>query len=168
MRERDYMIIKEIEEIHWDGILEIQAKSYPELGSEDLEVLKSKHEASPDTCFVCLSNSGEVLGYLLAHPWCGISPPKLFEVLPNIENCEYLYLHDMAGIPESKGKGIGRTAASKLLEVAQHKGINKVSLVAVQGAESFWSIIGFQEIQGVNVCSSYGEKAVLMEKILVA
>lgn len=56
------MIIKEIEEIHWNGILEIQDKSYQEIGIEDLEVLKSKNEASPDTCFVCLSNKGEGIG----------------------------------------------------------------------------------------------------------
>ncbi len=90
------MIIKEIEEKHWDKILEIQEESYQEIGTEDLEVLQSKHKASPETCFVCLSNSGAVLGYLLAHPWSGISPPKLFEPLPDIKVCEYLYLHDMA------------------------------------------------------------------------
>lgn len=168
MRERNHMIIKEIEEIHWNKILEIQEESYQEIGTEELEVLKSKSEASPDTCFVCLSNTEEVFGYLLAHPWSGISPPKLFESLSNIENCEYLYLHDMAISPQSKGKGIGRAAAIKLFEVAQNKEINRVSLVAVQGSESFWSRIGFQEVTGVNVCSSYGEKAVLMEKILAA
>ena len=162
------MIIKEIEEIHWNGILEIQDKSYQEIGTEELEVLKNKNEASPETCFVCLSYSGEVLGYLLAHPWRGISPPKLFEPLPNIEECEYLYLHDMAISPQSKGKGIGRAVAIKLFEVAQIKGINKINLVAVQGSESFWSIIGFKEVSGVNICSSYGEKAILMEKILAA
>jgi len=162
------MIIKEIEEIHWNGILEIQDESYQEIGTEGLEVLKSKKEASPDTCFVCLSNSGEVLGYLLAHPWSGISPPKLFEPLPNIENCKYLYLHDMAISPESKGKGIGRAVAIKLFEVAQRKGIQSISLVAVQGAESFWSILDFKAVGGVEICSSYGENSVLMEKILAA
>jgi len=162
------MIIKEIDEIHWNGILEIQDKSYQEIGIEDLEVLKSKNSTSPDTCFVCLSNKGDVLGYLLAHPWSGITPPKLFEPLPNIEQCDYLYLHDMAVSPQSKGKGIGRAIALKLFEVAQYKGIKSVSLVAVQGAQSFWSIIGFQEVTGVNVCSSLWRKAVLMEKILAA
>ncbi|TQF66194.1 GNAT family N-acetyltransferase [Pseudoalteromonas luteoviolacea] len=160
------MIFKKIEEIHWNRILEIQDESYREVGTEDLEVLKSKNEASPDTCFVCLSNSDEVLGYLLAHPWGGISPPKLFEPLRNIANHEYLYLHDMAISPLSKGKGIGRAAVSKLLQMAQNKGIKKVSLVAVQGSESFWSIIGFHKVTGIDICSSYGEKAVLMEKVL--
>lgn len=161
-----HMIIKEIEEVHWNEILDIQREAYQDIGAEELDVLKSKYEASPDTCFVFVSNSGEVLGYLLAHPWSGISPPKLFEPLPDNESCEYLYLHDMAISPQSKGKGIGRAAALKLFEVAQNKGIKRVSLVAVQGAESFWSIIGFQEVKGVNLSSGYGEKAVLMEKAL--
>jgi len=160
------MIIKEIENIHWNRILEIQDQSYQEIGTEELEVLKGKKEASPDTCFVCLSDNGEVEGYLLAHPWGGISPPKLFEPLPDVEGCEYLYLHDMAMSPQSKGKGLGRATAIKLFEVAQNKGINRVNLVAVQGSESFWTRMGFQEVTDVNVCSSYGENAVLMEKIL--
>ncbi|ESP94681.1 GNAT family N-acetyltransferase [Pseudoalteromonas luteoviolacea] len=160
------MIFKKIEEIHWNRIIEIQDESYREIGTEELDVLKSKNAASPDTCFVCVSKSGVVLGYLLAHPWRGTSPPKLFEPLPNITDCEYLYLHDMAISPQSKGQGIGRAAALKLIEVARNKGMNKVMLVAVQGSESFWATIGFQEVKGVSVCSSYGEKAQLMEKVL--
>ncbi|MDK1286260.1 GNAT family N-acetyltransferase [Pseudoalteromonas umbrosa] len=160
------MIFSKIEEMHWDSILDIQEKSYQEIGTEELEVLQSKNYASSDTCFVCLSNHGDVLGYVLAHPWSGIVPPKLFEPLPNIAYCEYLYLHDMAIAPYSKGKGIGRAAALKLIEIAQKKGIHKVSLVAVQGSDSFWSLIGFQKVKGANVCANYGENAIFMEKIL--
>jgi len=160
------MIFREIEDVHWKNILEIQDQSYREVCTEELDVLKSKNDASPDTCFVCLSKNGAVEGYLLAHPWSGISPPKLFEPLPNIENCEYLYLHDMAVNPQSKGNGIGRTAALKLFEVAKEKGINRITLVAIQGAESFWSVFGFQEVKGMAISSSYGDKAVLMEKVL--
>ncbi|KZN48293.1 GNAT family N-acetyltransferase [Pseudoalteromonas luteoviolacea] len=160
------MVISKIEEVHWVSILDIQEKSYQEIGTEDLAVLKSKNDASPGTCFVCVSDHGEVLGYVLAHPWSGITPPKLFEPLPNIAHCEYLYLHDMAITPRAKGNGIGRAAALKLIEIAKKQGIDKISLVAVQGSDRFWSLIGFQEVQGVNACVSYGDKAVLMEKVL--
>ena len=51
------MIITQIDEIHWNGILEIQDNSYQEIGTEELSVLKSKKAASPDSCFVCLSNT---------------------------------------------------------------------------------------------------------------
>ncbi|KZN50816.1 hypothetical protein N476_15105 [Pseudoalteromonas luteoviolacea H33] len=57
-----------IVESHWNSILAIQASSYSDIGTEDLEVLKSKHEASPDTCFVFITKGGVILGYLLFHP----------------------------------------------------------------------------------------------------
>ncbi|WP_432472135.1 GNAT family N-acetyltransferase [Amphritea sp. HPY] len=162
------MNIQEIKETNWNNILEIQGEAYQEVGPEDLEVLKSKWAASPETCFVCLSNQGAVLGYLLAHPWNEVEPPKLFEPLPNIQGGECLYLHDMAISSQSKGQGIGRAMMIKLIEVVQRKGIIKISLVAVQGSESFWSLLDFREVQGTEVCSSYGENAVLMKKVLVA
>ncbi|MCF6440606.1 GNAT family N-acetyltransferase [Pseudoalteromonas luteoviolacea] len=144
----------------------IQNSSYHELDAENLEVLRSKYEISPDTCFVCLANNGAVLGYLLSHPWSGISPPKLFEPLNAPENSDHLYLHDLAISPDLKEQGLGRSLVLKLFEVARLKGICRISLVAVQGADSFWSRVGFYEVAGVNVCSSYGENAVLMEKCL--
>ncbi|AOT08334.1 GNAT family N-acetyltransferase [Pseudoalteromonas luteoviolacea] len=160
------MKIRTIEEKDWNCILDIQEKSYQEVGIEDLAVLKSKNDASPDTCFVCVSNDGEIFGYVLAHPWCGVAPPKLFESLPYIENCDHLYLHDMAISPHSKGKGVGRALASKLIDVAKNKSMTKISLVAVQGSQTFWTRVGFKEVKGVEVCSSYGEQAVLMENVL--
>ncbi|NTS78477.1 GNAT family N-acetyltransferase [Catenovulum sp. SM1970] len=160
------MPISPIEAKHWNNILEIQHASYQEIGAEKLTVLKSKNEASPDTCFVSLSDTGLVNGYLLAHPWRGLSPPKLFKPLPDIKTSEYLYLHDMAIKPEFKGKGIGRSLALKLFEVAKNKGVNCVNLVAVQGAETFWLRMGFKPVKDVNLCSSYGKDAVLMQKLI--
>ncbi|MBR9885133.1 MAG: GNAT family N-acetyltransferase [Oceanospirillales bacterium] len=162
------MKIQEIDGENWYGILEIQGEAYQEIGLEDLEVLKSKLAASPNTCFVSLSDQGTVLGYLLAHPWNGSTPPKLFEPLPDITASEYLYLHDMAVNYQSKGQGIGRAMFEELVGVALRTGIQKIRLVAVQGSGSFWSFLGFREIPGATVCSSYGENAVLMEKVLTA
>ena len=160
------MKIQEINAANWNRILDIQGEVYQEVGLEDLEVLKSKLAASPDTCFVSLSDQGAVLGYLLAHPWNGTEPPKLFEPLPKITSCEYLYLHDMAVNPQAKGQGVGRAMFEELVGVALRTGTSKIRLVAVQGSDSFWSFLGFREIPGATVCSTYGENAVLMEKNL--
>ena len=162
------MDIQKIKKTNWSNILKIQSEAYQEVGPENLDVLKSKWEASPETCFVCLSNQGKVLGYLLSHPWNEVELPKLFEPLPNIQGGEHLYLHDMAISSESKGQGLGRAMMKKLFEVAQRKGIKTISLVAVQGAESFWEILDFRVVIGAEICSSYGENAVLMEKVLKA
>ena len=162
------MKIKEIEEDNWDGILEIQDEAYHEVGPEKLNVLKSKQSVSPETCFVCVSEQGDILGYLLAHPWNGSEPPKLFEPLPDIGNSDSLYLHDMAVSLPSKGQGVGRSMMAKLIKVAELKGFKIITLVAIQGADSFWSLLGFKAISGANICSNYGENAVLMEKVLMA
>ncbi|WP_185234353.1 GNAT family N-acetyltransferase [Teredinibacter franksiae] len=162
------MKIKEIEEDNWGGILEIQDEAYHEVGPEDLDVLKSKKSVSPETCFVCVSDQGDALGYLLAHPWSGSGPPKLFEPLPYIGHSDSLFLHDMAVSSRSMGQGIGRSMMAKLIKVAELKGVKRITLVAIQGADSFWSLLGFKAISGTNICSSYGENAVLMEKVLMA
>ena len=161
------MEIVRIGENNWSGILEIQDLAYAEFGSEALHVLKSKQSIAPETCFVCVSNQGDTLGYLLAHPWNGSKPPKLHEPLLNIENSDCLYLHDLAVSPHYKGQGIGRSMIAKLINVAKLMGFKRTKLVAIQGADSFWSLFGFNVILGSNICSSYGENAVLMEKIII-
>ncbi|ODA30659.1 GNAT family N-acetyltransferase [Veronia pacifica] len=162
------MKIREIEEDNWRGVLEIQDEAYHEVGPEELDVLRSKQSTSPETCFVCVSDQGDTLGYLLAHPWNGSEPPKLFEPLLDTEKSDSLYLHDMAVSPHSMGQGIGRAMMAKLIEVAELKGVKRITLVAIQGADSFWSLQGFKMISGENICSSYGDNAVLMEKIIMA
>ena len=162
------MDIRLIEDSHWSDILAIQAKAYHEVDLETLDVLKSKQVASPETCFVCISKQNETLGYLLAHPWGDSEPPKLFVQLLDTINSQTLYLHDMAVDPYSKGQGIGRTMMAKLIEVAKAKGFKRINLVAIQGADSFWSSLGFKVIVGANISSTYGENAVFMEMEVVA
>lgn len=160
------MKIQEIEESHWSDILKIQDEAYHEVGPEELDVLKSKQSVSPETCFVCVSDEGDVLGYLLTHPWNGSEPPKLFEPLPDFVNSNALFLHDMAVSSRSKGQGIGRSMMTELMKISAVKGMERITLVAVQGADSFWLLLGFKEIPGVNLCPSYGKNAILMEKVL--
>lgn len=160
------MKIQQIEENNWVGILEIQDEAYQEFGQEALEVLKSKQSASPDTCFVCVSDQGDVLGYLLAHPWNGAEPPKLFEPLPAIGPSDSLFLHDMAVRSRLKGQGIGHSMMAELMKASVLKGVTTITLVAIQGADSFWSLLDFKEITGTTICPSYGETAVFMEKLL--
>ena len=160
------MKIQEIEESHWSDILKIQDEAYHEIGPEELDVLKSKQSASPETCIVCVSDQDDVFGYLLAHPWNGSEPPKLFEPLPGFVNSNSLFLHDMAVSSRSKGQGIGRSMMTELMKISAVKGMERITLVAVQGADSFWSLLGFKEIPEVNLSPSYGENAILMEKVL--
>ena len=98
------MKIQEIEESHWSDILKIQDEAYHEIGPEELDVLKSKQSASPETCIVCVSDQDDVFGYLFGAPMeRELSPPKLFEPLPDFVNSNSLFLHDMAVSSSFKG-----------------------------------------------------------------
>ncbi len=79
---------------------------------------------------------------------------------------EYLYLHDMAVQAQFTGQGLGRAMFQALSTVSQEMSINTIRLVAVQGSASFWSSLGFTAIPVLELCASYGEDAVLMEKHL--
>lgn len=160
------MKVQVIKENNWADIMDIQEDAYHEFGLEELEVLKSKQLVSPDTCFVCMSKLGDVLGYLLSHPWRGFEPPKLSQSLLYVEESEYLFLHDMAVKSIAKGRGVGRSMLNELIKIAKKKGVKNITLVAVQGAERFWSLFGFKEVSNQQVCSSYGESAVLMNKVI--
>ncbi len=157
-----------IQECNWDEIFHIQEEAYRELGSEELSVLKNKQEYSPSTCLVLLSKANEVQGYLLAHPWSGNEPPKLFKMLPNVTDLDRLYLHDMAISSKFRGTGLGAKLVKHLFSIVKAQQLNKISLVAVQHSCGFWANNGFNVVADVRVDSSYGNDAVLMEISLPA
>ena len=156
------MSIVEISEKSWQGILKVQEEAYTGVPPEEVDVLKSKWKASPETCFVFQSSSNEILGYLLAHPWNSDEPPKLFEELPRKSAGDTLYLHDLAVSNNARESGIGKQLSSKLIEVAKLRQFNRVLLVAVQGSGGYWSKFGFREVHNASICSSYGTNAKLM------
>ncbi|MGH1539838.1 MAG: GNAT family N-acetyltransferase [Arenicella sp.] len=162
------MFIQEIQECNWDEILHIQEEAYREIGSEELNILKNKQKYSPSTCLVSISKANEVQGYLLAHPWSGKEPPKLFETLPSISDPDRLYLHDMVVSPKFRGVGLGTKLVKHLFSIVKDQQVNKIALVAVQGSCGFWANNGFNVVTDVRVDSSYGNDAVLMENSLPA
>ncbi|MFP8966193.1 GNAT family N-acetyltransferase [Pokkaliibacter sp. CJK22405] len=156
------MSVVAIEPAAWEGILQVQDEAYQDLESEALHVLQSKWQASPDTCFVYRSSRQDVLGYLLAHPWQGEQPPKLYQALSPVTGTDTLYLHDMAVSASAQGEGVGRKLSSALLQVAKASGFSRIMLVAVQGAHTYWQKMGFEEVHNASLCDSYGDSARLM------
>lgn len=156
------MSIVKISEKSWDEILKIQEEAYTELPPEDLNILKSKWLASPDTCSIYMSNENKILAYLLSHPWGSDSPPKLNEEVPVNNETSNLYLHDLALSNEVRGRGIARVLVENLINNAKTQGFTKILLVAVQGSSSFWAKYGFMDIVNAYICPSYGNAAKLM------
>lgn len=89
------MLIRAISQDDWQAIGEIQAECYHALAPEPLHVLKSKWQASPQTCYV-LEKSEQVVGYCLAHPWTEDTPPPLYKAITTLPKADTLYLHDIA------------------------------------------------------------------------
>jgi ribosomal protein S18 acetylase RimI-like enzyme len=164
------MMITEISKASWGEILHIQEEAYTGVPPEEVDVLKSKWEISPESCFVFRADDGNILAYLLAHSWNSLEPPKLFDKTPADSMGDILYLHDLAVSNRARGMGIGKQLAKKLIESAKEKQLDKqckakykkILLVAVQDSSRFWSGLGFCEVLQVPVCSSYGDDAKLM------
>ena len=155
------MAITEISEASWEEILRIQEEAYTGIPPEEIEVLKSKWNNSPESCFI-FSEGEDILAYLLAHSWNSLTPPKLFEQVPVDSSGKILYLHDLAVSSSARGMGLGKQLANKLIDTAKTMHYEKVLLVAVQGSSRFWASLGFSEVLHVPVCASYGDDAKLM------
>lgn len=159
--------IVEIPDQAWSQIEQIQEVAYRDGLAEDIDILKIKADVSPETCFVCLDDDEQVLGYVLAHPWESDHPPCINqdisdrEEVVSTEDASTLYIHDLAISPEARGEGVAQALIENLLEQAQSLDINKVSLVAVQGMSGFWSKYGFKSIKS-NSTKSYGDDAQFM------
>ena len=162
------MKVRAVIESDWDSILRIQAEVYHDGVLEELDVLKSKSIVSPTSCFVCESNDGDIAGYLLSHPWDSPIPPKLFEPLVMVSGKRQFFIHDMAVSATAQNKGVGRLLTNRVFELTKKMGVNKISLVAVQGAAGYWSTLGFSALESSNISPVYGEDAVFMEMLISA
>ncbi|CCQ11561.1 acetyltransferase, GNAT family [Pseudoalteromonas luteoviolacea B = ATCC 29581] len=116
---------------------------------------------------VCLSRTGHVFAYLLAHRWNGNSPPKLYTQLPNLGVGDQLFLHDLAVSKSVRGNKVGSQLVAHLIEAAKSIGIREIQLVSVQNSQAFWRTQGFVATEK-SICDEYGEDAVLMKRRLTA
>lgn len=161
------MQIRAIQAQDWPSILHIQDECYPNIEPESLDALQSKALLSPDTCYVVTQNDS-VIGYCLAHPWQRDLPPSLEQVLDQAPLQETLYLHDIAFSAKARGLGAGAAVFSRLIERAQDKGLDSISLVAVGGAHTYWQRLGFKSRIIDKSLDSYPEDACYMVYAIAA
>ncbi|MCF1426837.1 MAG: GNAT family N-acetyltransferase [Shewanella sp.] len=83
-------------------------------------------------------------------------PPSLNQCLPTeLDSPETLYLHDMAFAPAVRWLGAGKALLGRLIAHAKQLGVPHLSLVAAQGAESFWKKQGFEHTHTTKSLGSY-------------
>jgi len=152
-----------------DQVLAIQSESYIAAICESREAFEDKLKIFPSGCKV-VGEGDKVHGYLICHPWSYGTIPHVKSVgfsLPN--ECNVIHIHDVAVAPSWRGGGIASRLADEAHRVAEAEGFEILSLVAVQGAHSFWSRHGFNriELEDDSALHHYASGAVYMRKRFV-
>jgi len=132
---------------------------------EDMAVFAERQRLYPEGCHV-LVEEGRVAGYVLSHPWRLAEPPPLNSALGRIPpDATTYYVHDVALLPEARGRGYAAQAVRLVADHARTVGFDNLSLVAVNGSQAFWEGLGFRTrtIPGLEAkLISYGSDAVWM------
>lgn len=153
--------IRPIAPTDWPAILALQAETYYALEPESETVLRSKQQLGPESCLVAASGD-KLLGYCLAHPWSKQTPASLYHCYSQPSGHETLYIHDMVVSTKARGRGIARAFLRHLEQLARQKAQQEMSLVAVQGADGYWSSVGFRPRATGKSLDQYGDEAVYM------
>jgi len=128
---------------------------------EPHDVYANRLALYPPGCRV-LVRASEVVGYFIAHPWLRDDPPALGQMLTTLpDRPECYFLHDIAILPSARSNGAGRAAFEQCVEQASNEALAAIELVAVNGAESYWSRLGFNAVANESA-KKYGGGSTLM------
>ncbi|MEU2421339.1 GNAT family N-acetyltransferase [Streptomyces sp. NPDC007851] len=163
----DGVRIRHIADTDWDAVAALEARAYTELGlSEGESALRSRADASPETCFV-LDVGSRPAGYVLALPYPPFSYPDLRraeEFAAPAHRSGNLHLHDLVVAERLRGRGLGQRLLDHLTLTAGARGFERISLIAVGDSERFWSARGFTAHPGI-APGGYGANAVYMSRV---
>ncbi|HEX7853211.1 MAG TPA: GNAT family N-acetyltransferase [Sphingobium sp.] len=134
--------------------------------TEPRAVYAERQRLYPAGCFV-FERGSALSGYLIIHPWRGISPPPLGALMGSIPaDADHFYLHDLALLPNARGTGAGASATQLAFDLTAAAGLRDVFLLAVGGADSFWASRGFvpvaDEELAARLHAAYGPEVVYM------
>lgn len=152
------------------SMLDLQIVCFPELEPESEACLKAKLMASPNTCFVAEKN-GQLMGYLITHPWTSQMPPELDAPNCNIpDTADCLYIHDLSVHPEARGTGTAQALLDQFNKCTDQFQYKLSALIAVQNSKGFWMKHGYEVTQPnesiQKKLNSYGDNAHYMLKQL--
>ncbi|WP_327068887.1 GNAT family N-acetyltransferase [Kitasatospora sp. NBC_01250] len=151
--------IRPIHDGDWDAIVALEAATYTdgEL-SEERAALESRGRVAPGTSFV-LERERRLLGYVLALPYPVDRYPDLSRAEHRAHRSRNLHLHDLVIAPGARGRRLGTRLLAHLTATAAAKGYERISLVAVGGAHTFWAAHGFAAHPGIALPTGYGPDA---------
>lgn len=119
-----------------------------------------------------LDNDGIPLGYVLSHPFRFGGLPSLNSLLETLpEHPDTYYIHDLALLPEARGRGAASAVTKYLIAHATGQGLPSASLVALTSSQRFWIRHGFAEVEAPHLGAklvSYEEGARYMVRALTS
>ncbi|NEC66796.1 GNAT family N-acetyltransferase [Streptomyces sp. SID9727] len=158
--------IRPLREEDWDEVVALERRAYAASGlSEGEEALRSRHRASPSTCFA-LEYEGALAGYLLALPYPLGSCPDLSLLEQAGPAATNLHAHDLVIAEWARGRGLASRMLRHLEAAGRASGYRTLSLVAVHGTEEKWAALGYRARPGTPLPASYGPNAVPMARRL--
>lgn len=155
-----------------DTVLALQAVAYADaaFAPEPAAVYLNRMSLAPDLCLVARSAVGDVIGYLVSHPWHDGKPPALNTELSALPvAATRWYLHDCAVAASARGNGVAAALYEAARDVAVCRGLRCAALVAVGDAAGYWAQRGYRATRGtvpVQALASYGEGACYMTSVL--
>jgi ribosomal protein S18 acetylase RimI-like enzyme len=124
------------------AVTAIQNTVFEPLYRETQDVLGSRLQVGPTCCWGAFED-GELLAYILSHPWPAASPPAIGRPLPTPPAGDNWFIHDLAIAPRARGLRLGHALVRAAAGSALKLGLVRGDLIAVQGAWSFWAKLGY-------------------------
>ncbi|MFD5464254.1 GNAT family N-acetyltransferase [Kitasatospora sp. NPDC127059] len=159
--------IRLLRDTDWPAVIAAEERAYAASGlSEGGAALRSRHRASPSTCFV-LEDADGFAGYLLALPFPLFRCPDLSRASSDgAVRSSNLHAHDLVIAERARGRGLAPRLLRHLEAAGRAAGHRTLSLVAVRGSEVLWTRLGYRARPEVGLPASYGAEAVYMAKPL--
>ena len=124
------------------AVAALQLVAFEPLFHEPQDILASRLTIAPDLCWGAF-DGGDLLAYILSHPWPAASPPPIGTTLNPPPPSDNWFVHDLAIGPAARGLGLGRALVASASDAALAAGLVRGDLVAVQGAWRFWEKLGY-------------------------
>ncbi|MER0237563.1 GNAT family N-acetyltransferase [Fulvimarina sp. MAC8] len=149
-----------------EEVVRIADRVHPDF-REPVEVFADRLRIWPAGALVC-HLKGALCGYAIGHPVRFPDIPALGSVLGELpENADAFYVHDVALLPEMRGRSLSGGAIESLLEGVPE--VDRACLISVYGTAVFWRRHGFREAPDAvprEKLASYGPEAVFMVRDL--
>lgn len=148
----------------------IQRECYSQELLESADSFLAKLSVAADSCFIAVRKE-MAMGYVIALPALTGEIIALNGVEYSVPaRADSLYIHDMAVSLRARKAGVAQYLLDAVFHTAKRHGYQQVSLVAIEGAASYWKRHGFKTVSADKHLHKrlvkYGERARYMSKLI--